>query len=230
MSRPRNGPMPSDLHTQAIVLRRTNYGESDRILTLLTPEGKIAALAHGVRKEKSRLAGGIEPLTVSEVVVHQGRGHLATLTSARMIQFFNRILSDLSRFELASTFLKRLDRAAEQVTNPEFFQLLCQSLSALDRGFDRDLILAWFLLNLNHASGEELNLLCDAAGQPLRPDQTYRWDPTESALTPDSHGPISAREIKLTRFLLSNPLARATKIDDIDTILPPILELAKQIG
>ncbi len=44
--------MPSDLRTRAIVLRRTNYGESDRILNLLTPEGKVAVLAKGVRKEK----------------------------------------------------------------------------------------------------------------------------------------------------------------------------------
>ena len=59
--------MPSDLRTHAIVLRRTNYGESDRILSLLTPEGKIAVLARGVRKEKSRLAGGIELFSTDDV-------------------------------------------------------------------------------------------------------------------------------------------------------------------
>ncbi len=222
--------MPSDFRTQAIVLRRTNYGESDRILTLLTPEGKVAALARGVRKEKSRLAGGIEPLTLSEVVIHQGRGNLATLTSAKMLQFFNHILSDLSGFELASTVLKRLDRAAEQVTNPEFFQILRQVLSALNQGLDHDLVLAWFLLNLNRANGGELNLLCDTTGAPLQSAQSYRWDQTESALTPDPRGSIAAREIKLARFLLSNPLAWATKIDEIHAILPPVLVLAKQIG
>lgn len=68
--------MPSDLRTRAIVLRRTNYGESDRILNLLTPEGKVAVLAKGVRKEKSRLAGGIELFSISDVVIHQGRSNL----------------------------------------------------------------------------------------------------------------------------------------------------------
>ena len=48
-----------DKRTQAIVLRRTNYGEADRILQLLTPEGKKSVMAKGVRKEKSKLAGGI---------------------------------------------------------------------------------------------------------------------------------------------------------------------------
>ena len=46
--------------TQAIVLRRTNFGEADRILTLLTPLGQRGAMARGVRREKSKLAGGIE--------------------------------------------------------------------------------------------------------------------------------------------------------------------------
>jgi len=46
--------------TKAIVLRRTNYGEADRIIQFITPVGKISAIAKGVRREKSRLAGGIE--------------------------------------------------------------------------------------------------------------------------------------------------------------------------
>ena len=46
--------------TKAIVLRRTNYGEADRILTLLTPLGQRSAIARGVRREKSRLAGGTQ--------------------------------------------------------------------------------------------------------------------------------------------------------------------------
>ena len=75
--------MPSDLRTRAIVLRRTNYGESDRILNLLTPEGKVAVLAKGVRKEKSRLAGGIELFSISDVVIHQGRSNLGILTGAK---------------------------------------------------------------------------------------------------------------------------------------------------
>lgn len=46
--------------TQAVVLRRTNYGEADRILQLLTPDGRRSVMARGVRKEKSKLAGGVE--------------------------------------------------------------------------------------------------------------------------------------------------------------------------
>ena len=52
--------MSSSLRTDAIVLRRTNYGEADRILQVITPSsGRLSVMARSVRKEKSRLAGGI---------------------------------------------------------------------------------------------------------------------------------------------------------------------------
>jgi len=63
--------------TSAIVLRRTNYGEADRILQLLTPDGKRGVMAKGVRREKSRLAGGIELFAICEVVITDGKGELA---------------------------------------------------------------------------------------------------------------------------------------------------------
>ena len=67
---------------RAIVLRRTNYGEADRIVQFLTPMGRRSAMARSVRKEKSRLAGGIELFAVCDVVLTKGRGNLAVLTSA----------------------------------------------------------------------------------------------------------------------------------------------------
>ena len=49
----------------AIVLRRTDFGEADRIVNLLTSEGKISAIARGARRQKSKLAGGIEIFAVT---------------------------------------------------------------------------------------------------------------------------------------------------------------------
>lgn len=228
--------MPADLHTKAIVLRRTNYGESDRILNLLTPEGKVAVIARGVRKEKSRLAGGIELFSVADVVVRYGRHNqsqdrqsLGTLTSAKMLNFYSNIISDISTLELASALLKKLDRAAEHADNPAHFDLLSQSLASLNRGDSLDLISAWFSLNLARASGDEINLLYDASGQPLSPEVAYFWDPLEAALRPDPAGNIRASEIKLARFLLANPLHLAKNIDHLQDILPPLLPLAKSL-
>ncbi len=219
--------MPRDLRTQALVLRRTNYGESDRILTFLTPEGKISALAHGVRKEKSRLAGGVELFCITDVVIHEGRGRLATLTGAKMLKFYSRIVENLPSLELAASMMKKIERVTEQVTSPEYYSLLVQSLEGLQNTLNLDLIRTWFLLNLARISGEEINLAYDTKGDKLDQALTYHWDSTESALRPDPSGNISAREIKFARFLLNNKLALAAKIDNFEDFLPPLSNLAK---
>lgn len=221
--------MSNDLRTCAIVLRRTNYGEFDRILNLLTPEGKVAVLARGVRKSKSRLAGGIELFSVADVVIHRGRSSLGTLTSAKMLDFYSNLLVDVSKLELAGILLKRLDRASEQVPSPEHFTILQQSLEALNNHFSNDVVFTWFALNLARANGEETNFLRDVGGAELSPVLTYSWDSVESALRSDSHGKVDAKVIKLARFLLSHPLSWAAKIENLPAVLPPIYEIAKII-
>lgn len=220
--------MPGDTRTEAIILRRTNYGESDRILNLITPVGKYSVLARGVRKEKSRLAGSVELFTVSDVVIHQGRGSLAVLTSAKMLRFYGKILSDISRLELASNFLRRIERASEQTDNPEFFSILDQALSGLDRGFLPELVSVWFDFNFMRATGEEINLFRDASGAPLSPEIQYSWDDIEQALRPDSHGLIGVNEIKLARLILSAKLKIVANVDGIEGILPRISIIIKK--
>lgn len=219
--------MPHDLRTRAIVLRRTNYGESDRILNLITPEGKIAVLARSVRKEKSRLAGGIELFSVADIVVHQGRSSLSTLTSAQMLKFYSNILGDLTRLELASELLKKIDRVAEQIDDPGFFDLIEQALEGINRGTAADLIQTWFYLNLACISGEEPNFACDTTGNALQPSQTYFWDSTDNALCPHQQGNIGASEIKFARFLLTNSLQASARIGSFETFLPPISQIAR---
>ncbi len=219
--------MASDLRTHAIVLRRTNYGESDRILNFLTPEGKISALARGARKEKSRLAGGIELFSVADIVVHNGRASLATLTSAKMLKFYGNILSNITKVELASSFLKKLERASEQTDNPEYFSLLNQALSGLDANIPEKTVATWFDFNFLRATGEEINLYRDADGQDLSPELRYFWDPLEKALRPDQRGNIGAAEIKLARLLLTSKLRTIANISHIDLVLPQLRPICR---
>lgn len=222
--------MPNDLRTKAIVMRRTNYGETDRILNLLTPNGKISVIARGVRKEKSRLAGGIELFSVSDVVVHQGRTDLGILTSARMQKFYGNIMTDFSRLELAGDLLKKLDRVAEQVENPELFDLLIEVFNGLNQHYDIDVTRSWFNLNLARASGEEINLYTDITGAKLLPDLAYAWNPYEKSLEVTPGGRISAQEIKLARVMLVSKLRTVVNIDNLTTILPrlsPIVQTYK---
>ena len=72
--------------TIAIVLKRIDYGEADRIVTVLTPDaGKLSLMAKGARRVKSKLAGGIELLSTSEINYIAGKGSLDTLVSSRLI-------------------------------------------------------------------------------------------------------------------------------------------------
>lgn len=220
--------MPRDVRTHALVLRRTNYAESDRILNLITPLGKFSVVAKSVRKEKSRLAGAVELFTVSDVVIHEGRGKLATLTSAKMLHFYGRILTDLAMLELASGFLKRIERASEQTDNPEFFDLLDQALAGLNDGISPELVSVWFDFNFLRATGEEINLLYDTSGKKLDANTQYIWDDIEQALRPDLQGKIDANGIKLARLILSTKLKIVANIDKIDRILPNIRNLVRK--
>ena len=214
-----------DLRTEAFVLRRTNYGEADRILSLLATNGKIDVIARGVRKERSKLAGGIELFCLSEVTIHQkSPDALGILTSAKMLHFYQNILTDLSRLELASTVLKQTSKLAVHIDSPELFDLLSQIFGALDRAeTPLPLVELYFRLNFARISGEPPNFHTDTTGAKLSPDQTYIWDQSDQSLRPHPSGPLSAPHIKLLRLILSAPLSTVASVKDLDNYLYDII-------
>lgn len=219
--------MPKDLKTKAYVLRRTNYGEADRIINLITPVGKISAMAKGVRKPKSKLAGGIEMFSLVQVNLHFGKSDMAVLTGTKMISFYGEILKDLGRMELASEILKKVSKASDSVDSPELFEIVDQSLSSLNVGFDTNLVEAWFLLNLARVMGEEINLYRDADGNKLDANSKYSWNSYETVFYVDEKGEIDANVIKILRLLVSSKLDVVVRIKDIGAYFSLILEIAK---
>ncbi len=201
-----------DLKTEGIVLRRTNYGEADRILNIITPVGKVAAMAKGVRKPKSKLAGGVEMFCLSELVVHRGKGELGIVTSARMKKQYGEIVKDLERMEMAAEMLKKIDKAAEDVGQGEFFEILRQSLEGLNNGVDLKLTVSWFRLNFKRASGEEMNLYRDNTGEKLVEGKRYDWWGTEEAFVVSEAGEAGANEIKMLRLMATMDLAVVGRI------------------
>src|SRR3954464_12617433 len=119
--------------TKGIVLSRTDYGEADRILTLLTPEqGKLRLMARGVRRAKSKLAGGIELFSVSDITFIRGRGDIGTLISARLNKHYANIVKDIDRVQLGYELIKQLNKATEDEPEEGYFHLLNQALETLD--------------------------------------------------------------------------------------------------
>lgn len=221
--------MPKDLKTYAFVLKRTNYGEADRILNLITPEGKIAVMAKGVRKPKSKLAGGVEMFSLTEVNLHFGKTKMAVLTGAKMVRFYGEILKDLSRMEIASEILKRISRAADSVDSVDFFKIVDECLVALNDGRNIDVIKAWFTLNLTRVMGEEINLYRDNNGEKLKADKKYRWDYNEKVFYVSLNGEIDTNTIKILRLLTTTDLAVAWRIKGIEKYMPEILEILKSL-
>lgn len=225
-----NPTRPTELKTRGYVLRRTNYGEADRILNLITPEGKFAVIAKGARKSRSKLAGGIEMFTLSDYHIRFGRSEFGTLTSAKLLTYHSEIVKDFARMELAATILKRLGRAADSTDSPDYFYIADQSLSGLNYQIDICLIEAWFHLRLAAASGEEPNLYRDLSGTPLSADCRYRWHATEACFVKDSQGPYDANAVKLLRLLLKVDLTIATRIKLTNELLHLALEFARTIS
>lgn len=218
----------NDIRTKAIVLRRTKYGETDRILNLLTLEGRKTCVAKGVRKEKSKLAGGIEIFTVSDVVIHESEKEgMGILTSAKMIKSYMNIVADLERFELGSEIIKLTNRASEAIDSPELFTLVNQCFYALDRNIDRGLVEAYFLLNLGRISGEEVNLYRDTNGKKLEEGENYTWDTMENSLKKEKDGKILANHIKLMRLILTSPIKTVIAVNGASELLPEVLYVAK---
>lgn len=217
------------LRTRAIVLRRTNYGEADRILQLITPDGRHSVMARGVRKEKSRLAGGIELFAVSDVVIGQGKGDLGILTSARLVQFYRHIMKDYERMQFAYEAIKQVTRASEMVNEPEWFDTLLEVLMALDSlTIDRRLIEAWFYLRHASLLGHELNLTNDVTGAKLLSDQNYIYDVSESGLRASQNGEVWADHIKMLRLINAKSLKALAQIGGIDEILTECFHVARQ--
>lgn len=222
--------MQNEIKTKSYVLRRTNYGEADRILNLITPSGKLSAIAKGVRKEKSKLAGGVEMFSFTELNIHKGKGEFGTITSAKMIAFYDNLLKDYGRMELASMILKKINNAAEGSDSPRFFEITDESLRALNAGVNSALVETWFLLNLAVASGEDVNLYRDVNGERLSPDKNYVWDVSESAFYKKENGEFSADEIKMLRLMLTNKLEIAARVKDYAILAPKLLKFARIIA
>ncbi len=209
------------IRTKALVLRRTNYSEYDRIIQLLTPDnGIVSVMARGVRKEKSRLAGGIELFARCDVSLASGKGDLMILTSARIDQYYGAIVKDYDRLQFGYDAVKQITRAAQNVDEPAYYELLDRAFVSLDdAAIDVRLTRTWFWLQLAILHGIGLNLSTDATGAKLEADMTYAYSETDQAFIGNAKGQFSAEHIKLLRLLSAQVPKVAAHVRDVEHLL-----------
>src|SRR5688572_5548930 len=132
--------MPGTYKTEAVVLRSIRYGEADRVLHLYSAtRGRVGAIAKGSRRPRSRFGGRLEPFFRLDLILHEGRGELATVTSASTVAAHPGLRSSGPALMAAArgcdAVLRLLDSAE---ANTPAYNLLCRYLALLDGGDGTD--------------------------------------------------------------------------------------------
>jgi len=157
--------------TTGFVLKRTDYSETSRIVAFYTRDhGKVRALAKGAKRKKSEFLGILEPLSLLEIVYIQKKGGLHILTEAYLIDSNLRLREQLARIGYGLNFLSLIDRTQpDEDADPEVFELLSSSLSALQRVVHPENVATAFRLRLLQRFGRLPNLYrCGRCSTPLK--------------------------------------------------------------
>jgi DNA repair protein RecO (recombination protein O) len=124
-----------------VVLRTQKLGEADRIITLLTRHnGRVRAVAKGIRRTKSRFGARLEPFTHVDVLIHHGRS-LDMITQAEVIRAYGTpLVSDYPKYTAGTAMLETAERFTPVEKEPAIrqFLLLIGGLRALGDALEPD--------------------------------------------------------------------------------------------
>ncbi len=205
-------PKPRTYQTEAVIIKKTKLGEADRILTLYTPDmGKIQAVAKGVRRPKSKLAGHLELLTHSLVSLAHGR-NLDTIIGSQTINSFLPLKSDLSLTSYALYVIELVNQfTPEHTEDRPLFRLLLETMQQQCQPGDSELVLRYFELHLLHEVGYRPQLQqCVVCHQLLEPVTNSFSSSAGGVLCPNCRPgqaltyPLSVNALKVLRLLQSS--------------------------
>jgi len=189
--------------TEAIVLRHSDFGEADRLLTVYTSYmGKLRLLAKGVRKPTSRKAGHLESFTRAQLLVARGR-NLDIITQAETIEPYVALRRDLWRMSHAYYVAELVDRFSEERSeNRPLYHLLCDVLSWICRSTDLALTMRFFELHMLSLVGYRPQLFnCPRCNARLEPVSNFFSAEAGGVLCPRcGEGERGARAISLGSF------------------------------
>jgi DNA repair protein RecO (recombination protein O) len=220
--------------TTGIIIGRTNFGEADRIVRILTPDrGKVSAVAKGVRRVKSRLGGHLELFGEADLMLATGR-NLDTVASARLKWYPHRLAGAYDRLGLAFAAATAIDRLLEAgQPQPELYEVLAELLRELDAGAAGPLPELWYKLRLLDVLGYRPELeRCVTCGQ-RDPEAAYAFSPDRGGIVchPDSMPtdiPMPTETIKLWRLLSDYPYATIAQISGAPTLATASLPACDQ--
>ncbi|MFN8472926.1 MAG: DNA repair protein RecO [Anaerolineae bacterium] len=198
--------------TEAIVLKRQDFGEADRLLTILTRErGKLRVIAKGARRTSSRKAGHVELFSQSQLLLAKGR-NMDLVTQAQAVTSHPSLYTDLLRYTYASYMAELVDKFLEEEDpHGEVYDLLRESLAALVAdGSDAQLalLMRFYELRLLGLVGFQPSLFhCAHCQSPLAAEDQYFSAMAGGALCPNCRSleadvvPLPLTTLKVARFI-----------------------------
>jgi DNA repair protein RecO (recombination protein O) len=213
---------PRTIRTAALILRRSNFGEADRLITLLTPHhGKFDAIAKGVRKPNSKKTGHVELFMKSDLLIAAGRS-IDLITQAEMIDPYLPIREDLTRGAYASyaaELLDRFTRESDDTHTETLFELLDSTFSRLCQDDDPRRVIRYYELMLLDAVGFRPELQeCVVTHEEIQPvDQFFSYD-GGGVVSPQgsTHGsglvPLAMTTLKLLRHMQRSAYPQITAL------------------
>lgn len=202
------------------MLRRKDFGEADRILTLFTPElGKVRAVAKGIRKPRSRKAGHLELFTCARLLLAVGRD-LDIITQAEGLDSYRPLREDLLRNAYGTYMVELLDRfTPDAEENPEMYQLLRQGLGWAATAAGLALAARYYELHLLGLAGYQPQLRrCVVCTRELEPVDQFFSISAGGVVCPScaehraGRLPLSLGALKLLRFMQSNPYSKVAAL------------------
>jgi len=204
----------------AIVLKRRDQGEADRLLTVLTRDrGKLTLLAKGVRRQASRKAGHIEPFTLVDLLVAKGKS-LDLVTQAETSEAHRALREDLWRSTWAY-YVAELADAFTVEDDPQalLFELVAETLDRLNRGDDPALSVRYYELHLLGLVGYQPQLFrCVACDALLEPEVNFLSIQRGGALCP-KHGAhlvdtiaLPVNVLKVLRYLQTRDWSQVAQL------------------
>lgn len=120
------------LTIQGLILRVTNYNDTDALLTVLTQDrGKLTLKARGLRRKNSPLTAPCQLLGYSSFTLFENKGYY-TINEAAVVELFHPLRKDLQKLSLATYFAQVADvMSQEDLPNPQLLSLLLNCLYAL---------------------------------------------------------------------------------------------------
>ena len=200
---------------RAFILRTADYGESDRVITLLGEDlGKVAAIARGARSSRRRFGGSLEPFALLEVALAQGRGRLPRLAESSLLRAHAGLASSLARIGAAGYLLELVrETLPENQPEPRVFELVEDLLPLIDAAGDRTAVSLAFAGALRALALAGLGMSvssCNACGAMVPPGRKAFFDPRRGGVvcTSCGGGPfvVSARAIEVLGGFERDPL------------------------